>query len=325
MGIDLSSAKIMVTGAAGSLGSYVVGQLARAGAQVAAVDMRPAAAAWTAGEDGPVSYIRGDVRDPGTWSQALAGCDAVVHTAAILTGGAAADPVASFEVNTAATVRLLEASARAGVSRFILTSSGSVYGRREHGSAALREDSPLRGRSFYAVSKIASEMYLEAFAAAGPLECTALRFAAIYGLGAGRSGALVPYLLTVLDDIDHHRVPVVPAHRAGARDLIYVRDAAAAVACALRAETSNIAVNIGSGQTTTNAELFAELCALYGYRGTVSWDEPAGQPAADSRCYDVSLARNLIGFSAATGLREGLQWLIGWHRRGHPADEAWQD
>jgi len=144
--------KALVTGAAGFIGSHVVDELVRAGHDVRAMDL-----AWprcTERSNRRVERINGDVTDPGACARAVAGCDGVVHLAALVRDWG--PPSEFFRVNVAGTSTLVRAARQAGVRRFVLTSSVGVHRYRGFRDAdeTLPRDANINA---YCRSKIAAE------------------------------------------------------------------------------------------------------------------------------------------------------------------------
>ncbi|MGH7633221.1 MAG: NAD-dependent epimerase/dehydratase family protein, partial [Gemmatimonadaceae bacterium] len=113
----------LVTGATGQVGSYIVERLAAEGWSVRALVRDAAAAAWLASTG--VALIQGDVRDPASLMTAANGCDAIFHTAALVT---AASWTNYRAVNVIGTQHVVEAAAASGA-RLLQLSSVAVYGR----------------------------------------------------------------------------------------------------------------------------------------------------------------------------------------------------
>lgn len=170
--------KVLVTGASGFLGRYVVLDAVRAGHQVRALVRAGSAvpAQWPA----EVEVVRGDVGDLASLETAVRDQDAVVHLAAMVGGGDADQ----FAVTVAGTERLLTALEGSSVSRLVLASSFSVYDWT-HGGAVLDEDTPVDGRWWerdgYAASKIWQEQIVREASAASPWDLVVLRPGFIWG------------------------------------------------------------------------------------------------------------------------------------------------
>src|SRR5262249_29943402 len=98
------------------------------------------------------------------------------------------------------------------------------------------------------------------------------------------------------------------------REFLFVRDAARGIVLAAQHYDSPEPVNLGAGREITIRELATLICELCDFRGEIRWDasKPDGQPR---RCLDVTRAREAFGFTASTGLREGLSETIAWYER----------
>nr|AUV64133.1 ArmO [Streptomyces citricolor] len=160
---------VVVTGAAGLVGSAIVRRLRAAGCPVVGVDRRPS----------PDTTVVADLRDPAAWRHALAGAGAVVHTAALHAPHVGVRPEDEFhEINVTATRDLLEASSAAGVRRFVYTSSTSVYGHALEPvdeAVWVTEDLVCRPRDIYDETKLAAERLV--LSAAGAMSTVCLRIA----------------------------------------------------------------------------------------------------------------------------------------------------
>lgn len=297
--------RVLVTGACGMLGSHVVDRLAAAGVEVVALDVADPLPGHGSRAPG-VRPVRADLTRPEQWRAEMAGCTAVVHAAALLTSATGVRPRDGVLVNVVATHDLLAAAVAAGVGRFVLVSSGSVYGTAT-GPAPLTEDHPLRGTSFYAVSKISAELQCTAFTAAHGLACTVLRMGSLYGPGLQRRGAIAPHLLGALDAVDAGRRPTLPGAPDATRDLVFVEDAAECVTRALTAEPA--VLNVGTGVAVRNADLVRALLAQYGSTTEPVWEPGPGSP---SRRYDPTRARAVLGYAPSTPLPDGLRALLAW-------------
>jgi nucleoside-diphosphate-sugar epimerase len=147
--------KVAVTGASGSIGSYVLAALGERGHELVAAGRTPP-------PDGGVRYVPATLEDAASLARAFAGADAVVHLAAITSPyRASADEV--IEVNVAGTARVLEAAAAAGVARLVFASSGAATGfsfplaDRSPLYLPLDEEHPCEPDDSYGLSKLVGE------------------------------------------------------------------------------------------------------------------------------------------------------------------------
>lgn len=174
--------RVLVTGATGFIGSHVAARLARAGHQVVATGRRPDSLPALGRIDG-IRLERLDLADQGAgWTSLMEGCDAVVHVAL---GWGDTGPE-MLHADTAASVALMESARRAGVRKFVYTSSTAANGAMTPVNAADRAPRPL---DLYGATKAATEMYARAYAATG-LDVHVIRPGYVFGepaLAGGRS------------------------------------------------------------------------------------------------------------------------------------------
>jgi dTDP-L-rhamnose 4-epimerase len=336
--------RILVTGAAGFIGSHVVEAALAAGHEVRGLDSLPAQVHngtpgyWPA----EAELVTGDVRDPETADLALTGVDAVCHQAAIVGLGAdLADMPGYCDVNVTGTAVLLAAMARQRISRLVLASSMVVYGegsyecsshgpvrprarargelargqfepRCPHCAARLRiaevtESAALDPRNAYAISKVAQEQLAGFWARQADASAVALRYHNVYGPRMPRDTPYSGVAAIFRSALEAGRAPRVFEDGAQQRDFIHVRDVAAANLAALSASRPGQlrAYNVASGETRTIGQMAAVLAAEFG--------GPEPVVTGEFRLGDVrhvvaspALARAELGFSARTGFRAGM-------------------
>ncbi len=151
--------RILITGTTGFIGSHLAVHLAHAGHQVVATARRPETLPALSGVDG-IRQERLDLGDRHGWADLVQGCDALIHVAL----GWGDDGPAMLQADTAATVSLLETARRAGVGRFVFTSSTAANGEM---TALNRADRAPRPTDLYGATKAASEMFARAYARDG--------------------------------------------------------------------------------------------------------------------------------------------------------------
>ncbi|MGI5219621.1 NAD-dependent epimerase/dehydratase family protein [Nocardia sp. CA-290969] len=331
--------RVLLTGAAGFIGSHIHSALRRAGHEVVAVDlMLPAAHGPDARP--PEGVGRVDIRDPAELDRVLRGADAVCHQAAVVGAGVdAQDAPAYAGHNDYGTAVLLAAMDRAGCSRLVLASSMVVYGeglyrgpegvvavdarrgedlaagRFEHRSGGLDlawapvpEDTPLRPRSLYAASKVAQENYASAWAALTGSSVTALRYHNVYGPGMPRDTPYSGVAAIFRSALAAGRAPRVFEDGGQTRDFVHVSDITAANLAALETGLPGfVPLNICSGRPVTIGQVARTLAAAHGGPEPVITGEVR---PGDVRhiVADPTRAREILGFTAQltpdTGLAE---------------------
>jgi len=177
--------QVVITGGAGYVGSTLAPLLLAAGHKVRVLDRLAYGGESLLGvwANPNFEFVHGDVRDSEKRREILAGCDAVVHLAAIVGDPACArEPDLARAINLEASMALIEDSRKAGVQRFVFASTCSNYGKMADPTKFVDEESELRPVSLYAETKVAVEKAL--LASAGPDNwCpTPLRFATVFGV-----------------------------------------------------------------------------------------------------------------------------------------------
>ena len=315
---DVARPRVLVTGAAGFLGSRVVERLSAHGAfDVVGVDVVETARSAVVGSLPRVTFRRADLRDSDDLDAVVVGCTSVVHLAAVRSRASVADPRLSFDVNVGGTYDLLLRATAHGVRRFVYGSSHLVYGAFTEPARdpwfTEDEGAVRRGLTQYAAAKLACEAFVEAFCGDGGPEYVSLRFGGIYGPGAApdsNSGAM----LGVLESLDAGTPPEVDWTRDTRHALVYVDDAARAAVAALETPAVNLAVNV-VGESLVCGDVYDTLVRLYGADpAVVRWT------GARRRYQLVSRERYcaVLGGDTATPLADGLQALVDWHRAGRP-------
>src|ERR1041384_6970317 len=235
--------KVLITGCAGYIGSVLTGALLSSGHQVSGVDdLLHGSAGLLAnlGRDG-FTFKRTDIRDTASLESVLAGCDAVVHLAAIVGDPACARmPELAMAVKRGASLTLFELSQRSGIGHFVFASTCSNYGRMSDPTQFVTEETELRPVSLYAETKVEVEKTLLTNSLPQTIT-TVLRFSTIFGLSPR-----MRFDLTVNEftrDLYRTRELVIFGEQFW-RPYVHVRDAARAIQIVLQPSPEKVAGNV---------------------------------------------------------------------------------
>ena len=220
---------VLVTGATGLLGSWLVARLVAAGADVVCLvrDWVPQSELYRQGLDKRTRSVTGDVRDSALIERVLAEYEikTVFHLAAqTIVGVAVRSPVTTFESNVGGTWSLLEACRTVGrVEQIVIASSDKAYGVQP--ALPYTEDSPLQGRFPYDASKSAADLISQSYAATYGLPVGITRCGNFYGGGDLNWNRIVPG--TIRSVLQGER-PIIRSNGRFVRDYVFVEDGAGA-------------------------------------------------------------------------------------------------
>ena len=243
----------------------------------------------------------GDVTDTAKLQGLMKGVDAIWHGAAITAGAEREKREAAriFEVNTLATIRALDAAAKAGVRRFIYPSSSAVYGATAfEGTGPVGEDEPLRPFNLYGISKVAAERAVLHLGPALGVEVCAGRINAVFGPGERDTGlrdTLSPHLQ--MAGMKREGKEAILA-RGADRDWIYAPDVADAFVRILEAEKlPPVAMNITQGALWPLETMARALGVRWRYGETnLGYGGPIDRPR---RPLSGKRMQDLLGWSPA--------------------------
>lgn len=306
--------RVIVTGAAGFLGSHVCEGLLDGGHEVVGIDafidyyprvIKERNIEGLLGRE-RFTFLEADLRSVELLST-LAGSDAVVHLAAMAGLARSWEDLELYAgCNLLATGRLLDAMREAGVRRLVHASTSSVYGTEAVGD----ETRPLRPISPYGVTKLAAEHLVAAHAAAFGLDTVILRFFSIYGPRQRPDMAYQRFIEAILDG----RPIEVYGNGEQSRSNTYVGDAVQATLAALERGRSGAIYNIGGGRSITLNEAIALIADAIGERPTTI-HQPARPGDQRHTAADVSLAMRELDWRPETMPADGLAQQVAWQRQ----------
>lgn len=307
---------VLVTGAAGLLGSHLCRALTERGAHVVGV-MRDHVASVE--RDEKVTWVAGDIRDQPFMERVLNGYEikTVYHLAAqAIVGVANRNPIETFDSNIRGTWTVLEAARRVpGIEQILVASSDKAYGANE--KLPYTESSPLHGLHPYDVSKSCTDLIAQTYAHTYGLPVGIVRCCNLFGGGDLHWNRLVPGTMrSALEG----SAPIIRSDGSMTRDYLYVEDGVDAYLTftkALHRDASlcGQAFNFGNNAPLTVLELVLKILDIAGRAdlepkilGEASNEIPA-------QYLDSTRAMEVLGWQPKFGLRAGLTATLAWYRK----------
>lgn len=302
---------ILVTGGAGFIGSNLVDSLLAKGHAVRVLDDLSMGKRSNLALDNPrLQLVVGSVADAALVSQAVAGCQAVVHLAAVASVQASVDdPVGTHQSNFVGTLNVCEAMREHGVKRVLFASSAAVYGNNGDGQA-VDEDTPKAPLTPYAVDKLASEQYLEFYRRQHGLEPAIFRFFNIFG---PRQDPSSPYsgVISIFIQRAQQGLPItVFGDGEQTRDFFYVGDLIDLLVQALELSTvQEGAANVGLNRATSLNQLLQHIGDVVGSLPAITYGPARDGDIRHSRANNARLlSRYKVG--EPTPIAVGLAKLL---------------
>ena len=317
----LENKKVLITGGAGFIGSFVVTELLKENVGEVVIYDNLARGDMSYIEeqlkDPRCNYFKGDLREIDLLNTAMTGCDYVIHLAAMWLLHCKDYPRTAFDVNIQGTFNVLEACVNNQVSRLVYSSSASVYG--DASEVPMTEEHPFNNRNFYGASKIACEAMCRAFYDRYNLDYVGLRYMNVYGPHQDQTAAYTGVVPIMLNKIDANEPPIINGDGTQAYDFIYVEDVARANVLALKAISTDEFYNVGSGVQTSIKELCDLILELKESNLEVTYkpySEDDARRMVQNRIGCQKKASRDLDFDYTYSLREGLLRLIKWRDNG---------
>ncbi len=303
------SAKYLVTGGAGFIGSNLVETLLDAGAGVRVLDD------FSTGRREnldvfleQIEVVEGSITEPATCAAACEGIDFVLHQAALASvPRSVANPAATHDACATGTLNMLVAARDADVSRFVYAASSSAYG--DTPTLPKVESMPSLPRSPYAVAKLAGEQYCQAFSLVYGFETVALRYFNIFGPRQDPSSqysAVIPLFIT---KALAEEAPTIDGDGEQTRDFTYVENAVQAnlMACTADAEAvSGEVFNVGCGERISVNQLWEAIREATGAEVESVMGPARGGDVRDSLA-SLDKIRDRMGYLVTVSLADGLR------------------
>lgn len=303
--------RVLVTGGAGFIGSHLVDALVARGDTVTVLDNLSNGSMDNLKNhtNNPgFQFIQGDIRDAKAIENAVAGVDAIIHEAAMISVPLSIeDPELAHSVNSEGTQALLKASLERGVKRFVYASSCAVYG--EQAKLPISEDTSPNPLSPYARSKLVAEQSCRTFYELEGLKTVCLRYFNVYG--ARQTGEYAGVMTKFMERLRTNRGPVIYGDGEQTRDFIYVGDVVDATLLALEREgVAGKTLNVGTGKATSINELCGIFLRLTGKTELEpTYEAPRSGDIRHSQA-DIANIKKLLGYEPKVSLEQGVEKLL---------------
>ncbi len=315
---------VLVTGAAGFIGSHLTEALVRSGAKVRAFVRYNSGNGRGNLEDlegsllENLEIIAGDLRDSDAIERAVAGCEVVFHLGALVgIPYSYQNPREVVETNVLGTLNILTAAREQGIRRLVHTSTSEVYGSANY--VPIDEKHRLQGQSPYSASKIGADKLAESFYAAYDLPVVTVRPFNSYGPRQS-ARAVIPTMITQALSGDNIRL----GNTETKRDFTFVTDTTAAFLAAAQAENAVGRVfNAGSGREIAIGQLAKIISQTVqkpemekNLKGPVILVEQARlrprRSEVNRLLADNRLAKEVLGWEPQVTLEEGIKRTVSW-------------
>ena len=303
--------KILVTGADGFIGSHLVEALVRQGYTVKAFVLYNSFNSWgwldqcALDVKGHFEVFAGDIRDPHGVKEAMKGCDAVLHLAALIAiPYSYYSPDTYVDTNVKGTLNVLQAARELGVKKVVHTSTSEVYGTARF--VPITEEHPLQGQSPYSATKIAADQLAYSFYASFGLPVVIARPFNTYGPRQS-ARAVIP---TIITQIANGRRQIKLGSVSPTRDFNFVQDTVAGFIAAMNSEQGlGEVVNFGSNFEISIGDTAQLIAEAMNTEIEIVTDEVRMRPEnseVERLWADNAKAKQLFGWQPIYGGREGF-------------------
>lgn len=304
-------ARYLVTGGAGFIGSHLAAALLAQGHTVRVVDNLSTGSMGNV-PDG-AEFVAGDLTNPDIAVAATAGCDVILHQAAVPSvPQSIAEPRPTHEANINATLNVLLAARDASVGRVIYAASSSAYG--DTPALPKGEDMTADPRSPYALQKYVGEMYCRLFTRIYGLETVAIRYFNVFGPrqypSSSYSGVLSLFIRAALSG----EAPTIYGDGEQTRDFTFIDNVVDGVIRAVDApDVAGEVINVAGGVRISLNQAWAALGAIVGPVHVPVYGPARSGDVRDSQA-DIGKAERLLGYRPQVDFDEGLRRTVDWAR-----------
>jgi NAD dependent epimerase/dehydratase len=321
----LKSKKVLVTGADGFIGSHLVEALLAQGSAVRAFVYYNSFNSWgwldtlPPEVTGKLDVFPGDIRDPNGVFEAMKGCDAVFHLAALIAiPFSYHSPDSYVDTNIKGTLNVLQAARKLATERVLVTSTSEVYGTAQY--VPIDEKHPFQGQSPYSATKIGADRLAESFYRSFATPVIIVRPFNTYGPRQS-ARAVIPTIITqlLLGQTDLHLGSLTPT-----RDFNYVKDTVQGFMALAEADAAlGKEINIATGKEHSIGDVAKILVSMLNPKARLMADEQRLRPEASEVFRlkgDNTLITTLTDWRPQHEFEAGLRETIAWFKQ--PANLA---
>jgi UDP-N-acetylglucosamine/UDP-N-acetylgalactosamine 4-epimerase len=318
----ISNKKVLVTGGAGFIGSSLIESLLKEGNSVVCLDN------FSTGKRSNLKdfidnvdfqLIEGDIRDLSSCEKAVNGVEIVFHQAALgSVPRSITDPVTTTDVNIGGFVKMLFASHKAGVKRFIYAASSSTYG--DSVSLPKIEENIGMPLSPYAVTKYADELFASNFSQVYKIDVIGLRYFNVFGRRQDPYGPYAAVIPKFLKMLKNYESPLINGDGSNSRDFTYIDNVVQANHLAALVDNRaavNQVYNVACGERTTLNSLFEmlrEFASTYDKKisGIEAKYGPMREGDIPHSLASIRKAERFLGYSPTHNVEQGLKEAVEW-------------
>ena len=312
----INNSKILITGGAGFVGSYVVEELLKKSPKkITIIDNMLRGTnrnMQSFNSNDKVTFIEGDIRDVELMEKLISNADYVFHLAALRITRCAENQKEAFDVMVQATFNIIDLCKKYNIKKIIYSSTASVYGLAKNFPTP-ESDNTYDNKTFYGAAKSFGESMLRSYFDMHGLNYVALRYFNIYGPRMDTEGKYTEVMIKWLDCIRTNKSPLIFGDGSTSMDFVYVKDVALANIAALESDVTDEVFNIGFQRETSLKELLEIMLKV-----TNSKLKPEHRPdntinPVNKRIANISKAKEMLGFQPTISLEKGLEELYKWY------------
>ena len=292
-----------VTGGAGFIGSHIVRLLIENDHDVIVIDNMHTGDRKNLADSGRVRLFQTDIRDLDALEDHLCNVDGIFHEAGLTIVPESFEiPDEYLDVNVRGTENVFKVGCSLGV-KTVYASSSSVYGNAQ---TPIKEDDPKNPASPYGQTKVEKDSLAGRYSERG-CRIIGLRYFNVFG--RGQTGTYAGVITRFAERLRNGSAPIIYGDGMQTRDFVFVRDVARANLQAMMSPTRNGYFNVGTGIPTTILRLATIMIGMSGMDIRPVFEKPSKGDVRHSLA-DLSSTQRHIGWTADTGLKDGLKTVI---------------